>query len=101
MDLGYILKHAEGPNDAEELLNGISEAQKVELLTNHVRPTEELKTDGKYRRFLVKWLDKYKWLVYSFVQEGAFCLPCALFASFKHIRGQLVVAPFLQWMKFT
>ena len=79
----------------------LSDAQKVELLKNHVKPTEDLKTNTKYRRFRKKWLEKYPWIVYSFAAEGAFCLPCALFAPSKHERGKLVVTPFKSWQKFT
>ena len=33
-------------------------------------------------------------MAYSFVNEGAYCLPCALFAQWKHQKGQFVVKPF-------
>ena len=67
---------------------------------NHVKPREDLKTEIKHRKFQILWLQKFKWLAYSFVVKGAFCIPCALFSSFKHIRGQFVVAPCTSWRKF-
>ena len=50
----------------------------------------------------MSWLERYKWLVYSFASEGAFCIYCALFDIHKANRGYLVVSPYKEnWRKFT
>ena len=77
------------------MLNSLSNAEKYDLLTNHVKPEEDVsKTPKPRRKFCTSWLTKYPWMVYSYIMSGAYCLPCALFALWKHQRGQLVVKPF-------
>ena len=81
--------------EAEKVLNSLSNAEKYDLLTNHVKPEEDVsKTPKPRRKFCTSWLTKYPWMVYSYIMSGAYCLPCALFALWKHQRGQLVVKPF-------
>ena len=35
---------------------------------------------GKNRSFNYTWLEQFSWLAYSAAADGAFCLPCVLFA---------------------
>ena len=52
---------------------------------------------GKQKRsFQHQWLSKYKYLVYSKVQDGAYCLPCVLFAVGSD-KGSLCQTPFKDW----
>ena len=51
------------------------------------------------RKFLLVWIEDYKWFQYSKLLDGAFCLPCVI--SGHHIRvnsskvDKLVVGPFI------
>lgn len=35
--------------------------------------------NGKYRKFVSGWLQRFPWLAYSKYFDGAFCLPCVFF----------------------
>ena len=39
---------------------------------------------GKKRAFNYEWLQKYPWLSYSALMDGAYCLPCVLFTKEKN-----------------
>lgn len=56
------------------------------------------------RKFQTKWLDSFKWLAYSEVNEGAFCKYCVLFLESDYggkgrheVLGQLVSRPCKKW----
>ena len=101
VDIGVYIKDAKDENEVDAILNRLTRAQKTELLINHVRPQTNGKADNKSRRFLVSWLDTYKWSVYSFALEGVMCIYCALFDLQKANRGRFVVKPFKgNWRKF-
>ena len=100
VDIGLLLKDCKDDREAQEVLNKLSESQKHELLTSHVKPNKDIEKDAKSRRFLLSWFDKYSWLAYSFYASGAFCLPCAIFASFKCNRGKFVTKAFQNLKKF-
>jgi hypothetical protein len=36
---------------------------------------------GKHRSFQLSWLERFKWLVYSPSQDGAYCKACVLFGQ--------------------
>lgn len=51
--------------------------------------------------FKVDWLNEYKWLAYSDIEKGGWCLPCVLFLSEeekKHL-GAFVRTPFTNYNK--
>lgn len=64
------------------------------------KSTKDLKQN---RRFQSAWLDRYRWLSYSDLQQGAFCRVCVLFCGpevgkGQHARtGALVSKPFQKW----
>ena len=55
---------------------------------------------GKRGVFLF-WLEDYKWLQYSKLLHGAFCLPCAMFGHQTGVSSSKVdkpiVCPFIDW----
>ena len=68
-----------------EELHQFSDQQKFELINNVWRPGStflfpKTKESGRNRRFNSSWLQDFPWLVYSRYLDGAFCLPCVLFA---------------------
>lgn len=54
-------------------------------------------------KFQYKWLTTYNWLVYSELQEGAFCKFCLVFATTGGIGqqklGALTLTAFRNWKK--
>ena len=60
---------------------------------------------GKKRSFNYNWLEQYSWLVYSSSLDGAFCLPCVLFARDIGKKGikldKLLHTPFNSWTSAT
>lgn len=96
-DIGYIL--------AENKLPIMSDNEKYNILVNHFRPHRSFlfpKTemrDGKKRSFQYEWLNIFQWMVYSKSENGAFCLPCSLFAKNREMKKSFVNTPFLNWTK--
>lgn len=88
-------------------LRQFSDQQKLELINKVWRPGSDFvfpktKESGRARRFKLTWLKDFPWLVYSSYLDGAFCLPCALFA--KQCSGRnsakldnLVMSPLTFW----
>ena len=104
-DLGKVINATMTPDEANTALNNLSDAERYNLVTNHVKPSKSFKCPftymkGKNRAFQLNWLAKYQWLEYSISLDAAFCRPCALFASFRQNRGQFVTSPFTNWKKF-
>ena len=84
----------------------LTDDQKYELCCNVWRPDAKFVFPesilyGKERKFSFSWLQNYKWLQYSKVLDGAFCLPCMLFghqigvSPWKVVK--LVGSPFKDW----
>ena len=67
-------------------LKDLSNQKKYDVITNVWKPADDFlfpqsKEGSRKRRFNPVWLNSYSWLVYSKYLDGAFCLPCALFAK--------------------
>ena len=62
LDVGVFLKDSNTPKECDDILSHLTDAQKYDLITSHVTPSNNLTKDHKSRRFLVSWLDKYSWL---------------------------------------
>ena len=95
-DIGQLL-------DMGITMNKLSDKEKRAVLTKHAKPTGDYsfpKTtmNGANRSFQFNWFAKHPWLVYSQAKDGAYCLPCALFAN-KEGLGTLVNTPFRRWIK--
>ncbi|CAH3148962.1 unnamed protein product, partial [Pocillopora meandrina] len=68
-----------------EELRQFSDQRKFELINNVWRPGStflfpKTKESDRNKRFNSSWLQDFPWLVYSRYLDGAFCLPCVLFA---------------------
>ena len=100
MDLGVFLTNTSTANERDAILSQLTDAQKYDLLTSHVKPTTILPKNESGRRFQLSWLNEYSWLRYSFAAGGAFCLTCAFFSTYKCNKVQLVIQPFVNWKKF-
>ena len=50
------------------------------------------------RLFLHRWFKLFPWLCYSLVEDGAYCLPCLLFAGKKNTAAKsFIFKPFKHW----
>ena len=77
----------------------MSVGQRYNLLKNHFSPPSDFMFPqtfeaGCNRSFNFKWLKELPGLVYSTSLDGAYCLPCALFANQS---GIIVNKPFQTW----
>ena len=67
-------------------LKEFSNQRKYDVITNVWKPDGDFifpqsKEGRRKRRFSPGWLKSFSWLVYSKYLDGAFCLPCAVFAK--------------------
>ena len=105
-DLGKIIQATLRPAEIVKRLSALEDEQKYYLYRNHIVPSDDYSypyrfCGGNNRSFQRSWLDEYSWLVYSIHLDGAYCLPCALFAE-DRLRlglGVLVNRPFFDWHK--
>lgn len=103
-DLGYIIKSSMGVPEVCRAVSELTDGQRYKLLKEHYRPRADFRfprtfSNGCYRSFQYKWLEKYPWLVYSKVVNGGFCKFCALFSRNRDSLGMLVNKPFTMWVK--
>ena len=84
----------------------VTREEKYDYLTGVWRPSKHFKFPkkkefGKNRSFNYYWLESFSWLSYSPALDGAFCLPCVLFACDAMKSGQqlerLVYKPLDAW----
>lgn len=90
---------------AKYISQSLSDEDRFCLLTDYYTPSSDFSFPGtvfhkKNRRFQKKWLESFKWLVYSPSVDGAFCRCCALFAKGDNL-GRFVTAPYKNWNKAT
>ncbi len=60
----------------------IDDDTKLSLINNHWRPPPDFKfpsSETSRRKFCASWLNRWSWLCYSKLYDGAFCLSCVLF----------------------
>ena len=102
-DLGSILKPDMNSEEINGAIKSLSSRQKYKLLTDHFIPNHfcfpKVFNNGCNRSFQHSWLEKYPWLVYSKVLDGAFCKFCALLVKERARYGKLVNVPFKAWIK--
>ncbi|KAF0751280.1 zinc finger MYM-type protein 1-like [Aphis craccivora] len=71
--------------------------------TTYAFPIIEQNKKKRKLKFQYKWLTTYNWLVYSELQEGAFCKFCLVFATNSGIgqqkSGALTLTAFINWKK--
>lgn len=86
---------------------GLSRDEKLQALNNTWMPDPNYlfpRSGPRNLRFKFHWFSKRPWLKYSAIEDGAFCLHCALFAANaevgkgRHVRtGQLVNEKLSDW----
>ena len=60
----------------------IDDDTKLSLINNHWKPPPDFKfpsSETSRRKFCASWLNRWSWLCYSKLYDGAFCLSCVLF----------------------
>jgi hypothetical protein len=70
-------------------MEAIDDDTKLNLINNDWKPpptfnfplTEYGKTCSERRKFTASWLNRWSWLCYSKLHDGAFCLSCVLFGQ--------------------
>ena len=89
IDLGNLVLAANRSFDClRQLIHEMSDAEKMQHLTFHVKPApsdvlhfHEVTKSGKRWKvsFQRKWMEDYEWLSYSNVLQGGICRYCILF----------------------
>ncbi len=106
VDIGCIIKPTMTADEICGAVKSLDKGQMFKLLTGHFVPDRSylfpiVFSAGCNRRFQVKWLEKYPWLVYSASLNGGFCKYCTLFVKDRSKLGRLVNKPFGKWVKVT
>ena len=87
-------------------VSSLTDPQIYDLLKNIWKPSPQYVypihySYGKNRKFNSAWLQKFPWLTYSGILDGAFCLPCILFGrrigSNSTRLNKLMISPFNDW----
>ena len=95
IDLGTIVKAAEGSWVLRRLSQEITDEKRLQYLTFHCKPSESnilhshQVTKGKKTwkvSFQSKWLKQFPWLWYTYILEGGICCHCILF-PYKVTKG--------------
>ena len=83
-----------------EKVKGLDNRGIYELIQNVFKPDSSFEFPKRGRReFKLDWLNKFSWLCYSPSLDGAFCLPCVLFADKTRTRTSdiLFSKPHTHW----
>jgi len=84
----------------------VDRGTKYQPLTRHFLPSFDYnfpKTydNGCHRSSRMEYTRNRPWLKYSPGLDGAFCIPCALFAADRSNKGALVTIPVNKWARYT
>ena len=90
--------------EIEKAVNELTDVNKYDLIKNRFKPGTVFKfpvtnITNHNRSFQAHWLDTFNWLAYSPALDGAYCVPCVLFANLKENKGNLVLQPLTNWKK--
>ncbi len=105
-DIGCVIGADMSTDEGQKAILGLSHDQKLFLAKSHFAPPHYYTFPSVFmnkcqRSFQRSWLSRYTWMVYSPKLNGAFCLPCALFACNRGNKGVLVNKPFTKWTKIS
>ena len=103
-DLGQIIKSSMDSTEICRAVSKLTDGQRYKFLKEHYRPGTDFKfpktfSNGCYRSFQYRWLEKHPWLVYRKEADGGFCKFCALFSKNRESLGVLVNKLFSVWVK--
>lgn len=104
-DVGSYVDCTMTKADVIQKVKSFDAPTRYSLLKRHHVPTIFTKTmqDGCMRSFKTDYFKDRSWLVYSERLDGAFCIPCLLFADSNNRQqlGSLVNEPFKRWTRVT
>ena len=79
------------------IFQSTTDAEKYEMIQNVFIPDKSFVFPTTQRLFLHRWFKLFPWLCYSLVEDGAYCLPCLLFAGKKNTAAKsFIFKPFKQ-----
>ena len=98
----FIKSILKGKRDVSAYKNFIfqstTDAEKYEMIQNVFVSDESFVFPTTQRLFLHRWFKLFPWLCYSLVEDGAYCLPCLLFAGKKNTAAKsFIFKPFKHW----
>ena len=80
------------------IFQSTADAEKYEMIQNVFIPDKSFVFPTTQRLFLHRWFKLFPWLCYSLVEDGAYCLPCLLFAGKKNTAAKsFIFKPFKHW----
>ena len=80
------------------IFQSTTDAEKYEMIQNVFIPDKSFVFPKTQRLFLHRWFKLFPWLCYSLVEDGAYCLPCLLFAGKKNTAAKsFIFKPFKHW----
>ena len=101
-DISRYIDGTKTPEQLNRLINAMDRRTKYQVLTRHFVPSFDYKFPETYdnschRSFRMEYTRNRPWLNYSPRLDGAFCVPCELFAADRSNKGALVTIPFNKW----
>ena len=66
------------------IFQSTTDAEKYEMIQNVFIPDKSYVCPTTQGLFLHRWCKHFPWSCYSLVEDGAYCLPCLLFAGKKN-----------------
>ena len=81
----------------------MKDEERFNVISNHYRPLKSYSfpVNSDKRSFQVAWLDRFSWLAYSAIENGAYCIPCVLFGRRDGHNSskveRLYQVPFTDW----
>ena len=73
-------------------------AGKYDMIQNVFIPDKRFVFPTTQRLFLHRWFKLFPWLRYSLIEDGAYCLPCLLFAGKKNTAAKyFIFKSFKHW----
>ena len=105
-DVGKILNATINYEELSMAMRTLDDSQKFFLLNNHFKPPIEYIFPSQFlhkcqRQFKARYLTDYKWMVYSPLLNGAYCIHCSVMIpiSKKQNLGIFVNKPFTAFHK--
>ena len=98
----FIESILKGKRDASTykkiIFQSTTDAKKYEMIQNVFIPDKSFVFPTTQCLFLHRWFKLFPWLCYSLVEDGAYCLPCLLFAGKKNTAANsFTFKPFKHW----
>ena len=80
------------------IFQSAANAEKYEMILNVFIPDKSFVFSTTQHLFLHRWFKLFPYLCYSSAEDGAYCLPCVLFAGKKNTAAKSFISkPFKHW----